>query len=117
MILRSSLLALVPAALVAIVLAVAFPIAPWLAWLLAITVATFLTFGYDKRIAGSHRMRVPEMTLLLLTGVGGTLGAMAGMAVFHHKTSKSSFQLRFWMVVVLQIMVIASFVLWIRARA
>lgn len=89
----------------------------WLqAWLLAVTVVTFVTYGYDKMIAGSGATRVPERVLLMLAFAGGTLGAMAGMKLFHHKTSKESFLERFWLVVALQIVLIAGWYLWRRVH-
>ena len=62
------------------------------AWVLAVSLVTFVTYGYDKWVAGSGRMRVPERVLLGLALVGGTVGAVAGMFVFRHKTAKP----RFW---------------------
>jgi uncharacterized membrane protein YsdA (DUF1294 family) len=73
-----------------------------LSWLIAITLVTFLAYGYDKAIAGSGRTRVPERVLLLLAFAGGTIGALAGMWLFHHKTAKGSFQFLFWLVVAVQ---------------
>jgi uncharacterized membrane protein YsdA (DUF1294 family) len=66
----------------------------------------FLTFGYDKSIAGSRRRRVPERVLLWLALILGSLGAWLGMQVFHHKTLKESFRRRFWLVVIIQFIVI-----------
>ena len=56
------------------------------AYLLAINLAAFLTFGADKRRARRHRWRVPEKTLFALAILGGSLGAVCGMCAFHHKT-------------------------------
>lgn len=72
-------------------------------WLVAINLVTFLAYGYDKVIAGSERTRVPEKVLLLLTFAGGTIGALVGMPLFHHKTAKGRFRLKFWLVVAAQI--------------
>ena len=81
-------------------------------WLVGINVATFATYGYDKRIAGSEWMRVPERLLLLLALVGGTVGAFCGMQVFHHKTLKGSFRIRFWVIVAVQVALITAYVYW-----
>ena len=56
------------------------------AWLLAINLATFAVYGADKRRARRGAWRVPERTLLLLPLLGGSIGALLGMRVFHHKT-------------------------------
>jgi len=74
----------------------------FLSWILAANVAAFLAFGYDKAIAGTATARVPERVLLLLALLGGTLGAWAGMQIFHHKTVKAAFRGRFWLIVLLQ---------------
>lgn len=89
---------------------------PVLAWLLAISLVTFLTYGYDKLIAGSGRTRVPERVLLALAFAGGTLGALAGMWLFRHKTAKASFRLKFWLVVAAQIAVLLVYFAFIRPQ-
>jgi uncharacterized membrane protein YsdA (DUF1294 family) len=81
-------------------------------WLIAITVITFFTFGYDKAIADTQRTRVPELILLALTFLGGTIGAILGRIVFRHKTSKASFRVKFWVVLVIQIALLVLYVLY-----
>jgi uncharacterized membrane protein YsdA (DUF1294 family) len=82
------------------------------AWLIVINLITFLAFGYDKAIAGSQRMRVPEIVLLALTFFGGTVGALLGRIVFRHKTVKASFRVKFWVVLVIQIALLVVYVLY-----
>jgi len=82
-------------------------------WLLSITGITFLTYGYDKLIAGTGATRVPERVLLTLSFAGGTAGAIAGMRLFHHKISKESFLEQFWLVVAVQIVVVAGWYLFL----
>jgi len=55
-------------------------------WLICINAATFAVYGVDKRRARQGAWRVPEKTLFLLPLLGGSVGALAGMRVFHHKT-------------------------------
>jgi uncharacterized membrane protein YsdA (DUF1294 family) len=83
------------------------------AWLISITAITFLTYGYDKQVAnaGSAWMRVPELNLLALALTGGTLGALAGMALFRHKTIKAEFRARFWLIAGAQGVVLAIILL------
>ena len=57
-----------------------------LVWLAAVNVVTFAVYGIDKAKAKRGAWRVPERTLFLLPLLGGSLGALLGMRVFHHKT-------------------------------
>ena len=75
-------------------------------WIIGVSSASFFTYGYDKSIAGRGVTRVPEVVLHLLTALGGTIGSFAGMRIFHHKTQKKSFQLVFWAIVAIQVVVI-----------
>ena len=79
-------------------------------WILGVSVASFFTYGYDKTIAGRNVTRVPEVVLHLLTLLGGTLGSFLGMQIFRHKTQKKSFQLVFWAIAIVQIVVIVLLV-------
>ena len=40
----------------------------------------------DKRKAIKHRYRIPEKTLFLVSLLGGSIGTLAGMYLFRHKT-------------------------------
>ena len=57
-----------------------------LIYLAAINLLTFIIYGADKRRARKGKRRVPEKTLFLLPLLGGSIGALLGMRVFHHKT-------------------------------
>ena len=58
-----------------------------LVWGLGINLLTFSMFGLDKRRARKQRWRIPEATLLGLSLLGGSVGAILGMRLFHHKTN------------------------------
>lgn len=87
-----------------------------LSWLAGINLATAALYVYDKAIAGSRRVRVPERALLVLALVGGTPAAYASMRLVHHKTAKQGFQRRFWLIVAGQILVMAAYFFLIRPR-
>lgn len=50
-------------------------------------------YGLDKWKAKSGAWRIPERTLLLTALAGGSVGALAGMLLFHHKTRKPKFMI------------------------
>lgn len=57
-----------------------------LVWLAVTNLLTFIVYGADKHRARKGKWRVPEKTLFLLPLLGGSIGALLGMRVFHHKT-------------------------------
>lgn len=65
-------------------------------------VISFAAFGIDKWKARKDRWRIPERTLLLL-GLFGGIGQLAGMKVFHHKTHKWYFNLTAYLFIIIQI--------------
>ena len=46
-----------------------------------------IAFGVDKSRAADGRRRIPELTLLTLAALGGSVGAVLGSVLFHHKTN------------------------------
>ena len=62
-------------------------------YIVFINVVAFCLYGIDKRKAIKHKWRISENTLLLFSILGGGLGSLLGMSVFHHKTHKLKFRL------------------------
>lgn len=62
-----------------------------IAYLVIVNVLAFGAFGVDKSRAQKGEWRISERTLLLLTVIGGSVGAFIGMRVFNHKTRKPLF--------------------------
>ena len=60
-------------------------------WLIFINLFSFVLFGSDKARAKRGAWRIPERTLILSAVLGGSVGAMAGMQVFRHKTRHRKF--------------------------
>jgi uncharacterized membrane protein YsdA (DUF1294 family) len=81
------------------------------AWIVSVTGVTFLAFGYDKAISGSGWTRVPEKVLLTLALAGGTVGALAGMRIFRHKTAKKPFGFNLKLIMAFQAGALAVWVL------
>ena len=61
-------------------------------YLIFINVMTFLVFGIDKWKAKQGSWRISEATLLILAVIGGSIGALLGMKVWHHKTMHKKFK-------------------------
>lgn len=72
-------------------------------YLAAINVITFIMFGADKARAVKGRWRISEAALILAALLGGSIGALAGMRIFHHKTRHRKFTVGIPVILVLQI--------------
>lgn len=72
-------------------------------YLLLINLVTFVAYGIDKYKAKHDKWRIPEATLLWLAALGGSLGAWAGMQVWHHKTLHRKFRFGVPAIILLQI--------------
>lgn len=59
--------------------------------LLLINAAGLLLMLADKKKARKQLWRIPEATLLTVAALGGSIGILAGMYLFHHKTRKPKF--------------------------
>lgn len=59
--------------------------------LLAINCLEFILFGIDKYKAKHAQWRIPEVSLLLIAIVGGSIGGIVGMKVWRHKTKHAKF--------------------------
>lgn len=46
----------------------------------------FFAMYLDKYKAKKHLWRIPEATLFLIAIIGGSIGSIIGMRIFHHKT-------------------------------
>ncbi len=77
-------------------------------YLLAINVITFFYFGLDKLQAQLSKRRTPEKLLWFLAILGGTVGALASMHFFRHKTQKVSFQLVLVLIMIVQMALLLS---------
>jgi uncharacterized membrane protein YsdA (DUF1294 family) len=70
--------------------------------LLAINLATFAVFGWDKAAARQRDRRIPERTLLILAALGGSPAALLARQTLRHKTRKQPFGARLLLIVFLQ---------------
>jgi uncharacterized membrane protein YsdA (DUF1294 family) len=75
-------------------------------YLIAINVVTFLVYGIDKWKAKQGSWRISEATLLILTIIGGSIGALLGMKVWRHKTQHKKFKYGLPLILIIQIILI-----------
>lgn len=72
-------------------------------YLLIVNLAGFAAMGIDKNRARRKAWRIPESTLFLLAIIGGSIGSIAGMYTFHHKTLHPQFVWGMPAILILQI--------------
>lgn len=82
-------------------------------YLIIINIAAWLAYGLDKWKAKAGKWRIPERTLLFLALIGGSVGALAGMFLFHHKTKKPKFYIGVPVMLVLHCLLILGAVGWL----
>ena len=63
-----------------------------LIYLAVINIVSFFLYGIDKWKAKRTKWRVPESTLLWWAAFGGSIGALLGMKIWHHKTLHKKFK-------------------------
>ena len=72
-------------------------------YLLAINALSFILFGLDKYKAKKGKWRISEATLLMMAVIGGSIGAWAGMRLWHHKTMHKKFKYGIPIIIILQV--------------
>jgi uncharacterized membrane protein YsdA (DUF1294 family) len=76
-----------------------------------INLVAFSIIGVDKRLAIQQKRRISERNLLLTSLIGGTIGSGLAMLVFRHKTSKSAFLWKFFLIGILQVFIAYFYVI------
>lgn len=74
-------------------------------YLLIINALGLLLMHIDKQKAIKNQWRIPERVLIGIGILGGSLGCIAGMRIFHHKTKHLAFWLGLPLILFTQIMI------------
>jgi uncharacterized membrane protein YsdA (DUF1294 family)/cold shock CspA family protein len=82
---------------------------------LIMSLITFIIYARDKTMAYKNEWRTSESTLHLLELLGGWPGALITQRVIRHKNKKTSFQITFWAIVIIHIVIWLDVVLFNRA--
>jgi uncharacterized membrane protein YsdA (DUF1294 family) len=80
------------------------PLLVWI-YLIAVNLVSFIMFGVDKYRAVKEKSRIPILTLLASSFIGGSLGGIIAMYLFRHKTKKSYFSLGMPLIMLAQLLV------------
>ena len=70
----------------------------------------FAIMGIDKRKAVKKLWRIPEYTFFVVAIIGGSIGTIIGMRLFHHKTRHWYFAYGLPVILLLQVALIAFIV-------
>ena len=81
-------------------------------YLLIVNLAGFAAMGIDKNRARRKAWRIPESTLFLLAIIGGSIGSILAMNLFHHKTRKTAFRIGMPVILLVQLLLILMLVLF-----
>ena len=73
------------------------------AYIVIVNIAAFCMFGIDKNAAIRQKQRIPNKVLLFMAFIGGSIGTLAGMYTFRHKTKKWYYTVTVPVLLILQI--------------
>lgn len=74
-------------------------------YFLILNAIAFVQMAYDKHLAKAQKQRISERTLLSFVFFGGTIGSGLAMLAFRHKTAKKSYLLKFWLIVIVHVLI------------
>ena len=78
-----------------------------------VNLVAFALYGIDKKRARRGAWRISERTLLGIAVIGGSIGAILGMLLFHHKTRHWYF--RYGLPVILLVQCVILWWIYLRA--
>lgn len=61
-------------------------------YFIAVNFIGIAVMASDKIRSMEHRFRTPESVLMAIAVIGGSIGCILGMVIFHHKTRKRKFR-------------------------
>ncbi len=87
-----------------------------LIYLAAINIVTFFLYGIDKWKARHDKWRITEARLIGIAVAGGSIGALLGMRLWHHKTQHAKFRYGLPAILILQIATVVAVVYYFYGR-
>ena len=74
-----------------------------IAYMIVMNLVGFFVMGTDKMKSRKHRRRVPERRLFAISILSGSIGVLAGMYIFRHKTRHMKFVIGVPVIIAIQI--------------
>lgn len=74
-------------------------------YLILINIIGFILILVDKIKACKNKWRIKENTLLFISIIGGGIGELISMLIFHHKTKKNKFIIFIPLLILIQIII------------
>ena len=87
-----------------------------LGYLFVVNLISFILYGIDKYKAKKIIWRISEATLLTMAVIGGSVGAWAGMRIWHHKTMHRKFKYGIPLIIILQVALVVCLLTNIEIR-
>ena len=80
-------------------------------YIICMNIIGIAVMGIDKNKAKKQAFRIPEKNLFLVSLLGGSIGTLAGMYIFRHKTKHWYFVIGMPLILFVQIGIVVYF-LW-----
>lgn len=74
-------------------------------YFILINLISFSAMYIDKRKAVTHKWRISEFNLIMLSVIGGSVGMLLGMHIFRHKTKHKKFTIGVPIILAAQIII------------
>lgn len=75
-------------------------------YFIGVNLLGFIMMGIDKRKAVKQKFRIPELTLFIISIIGGSLGSLLAMYSFRHKTKKKKFKFGIPFIIIIQLLIV-----------
>jgi len=83
----------------------------FVSYIVMMNIIAFLLYGIDKRKAIKNQWRISEFHLIAVAFIGGSLGALLGMWLFHHKTKHWKFKTMIPLFLIIHCLLIYLFII------
>ena len=76
-------------------------------YLIVLNLVGFFIMLVDKKRAIKNQWRISEKALICISIIGGSIGMLAGMSTFRHKTKHKKFTIGIPVILIIQVAILA----------